>query len=69
MGLLFNVETCYKRNRHKNWLFAGFYHHCLMTMSVHMHAYHYPLFESGTKTSYRTIALCKKDRVLLSKYE
>ena len=29
--------------------FAGFCHHYLTTMSVHMHVYHYPLFESGTK--------------------
>ena len=47
--------------------FAGFCHHCLMTMSAQMHAYHYPLFESGMKTGLRAIALCRKDRVLLSK--
>ena len=29
--------------------FAVFCHRRLMTMSVHMHVYHYPLFESGTK--------------------
>ena len=29
--------------------FAGFCHHHLATMSVHMHVYHYPLFESGMK--------------------
>ena len=30
--------------------FAGFCHHRLVTTSVHMHAYRYPLFESGIKT-------------------
>ena len=30
-----------------------------------MHAYHYPLDESGTKTGLRVITLCRKDRVLL----
>ena len=43
--------------------FAGFCHHCLMTMSVHTHAYHYPLVESGMKIGLRAIALCRKDRV------
>ena len=47
--------------------FAGFCDHCLTTMSAHMHAYHYPLYESGTKIGLRMIALCRKDRVLLSK--
>ena len=45
--------------------FAGFCHHRLTTMGVHMLACHYPLFESGTKTGLRTITLCRKDRVLL----
>ena len=27
--------------------FAGFCHHCLITMSAHTLAYCYPLFESG----------------------
>ena len=30
--------------------FAGFCHHRLVTTSAHMHAYRYPLFESGIKT-------------------
>ena len=30
--------------------FAGFGHHCLANISAHMHAYRYPLFESGMKT-------------------
>lgn len=29
---------------------AGFLHHYVMIMSVHTHAYHYPLYENGTKT-------------------
>ena len=49
--------------------FAGFCQHCLMTMSVQTHAYCYPLCESGTKTGLRTIALCRKDRVLFSKHK
>ena len=48
--------------------FAGFCHHRLTTMSTQTHAYYYPLFENGTKTGLRTITLCRKDRVLLSKY-
>ena len=47
--------------------FAGFCHHRLTTMGVHMHACHYPLFEGEMKTGLRTITLCRKDRVLLSK--
>ena len=49
--------------------FAGFCHHRLTTMSVHTHAYRYPLVASGTKTDLRAIALCRKDRVLLSKHK
>ena len=49
--------------------FAGFCHHRLTTMSAHTHAYRYPLVESGMKTGLRAIALCRKDRVLLSKYK
>ena len=49
--------------------FAGFCHHRLTTMSVHMHVYHYPLIESETKTGLRTINLCRKDRVLLNKHK
>jgi len=40
---------------------AGFYHHCVTTMSMHMHAYRYPLYESGTKAGLCMIALCRKD--------
>ena len=29
--------------------FTSVYHHHLVTMSAHMHVYHYPLFESGMK--------------------
>ena len=47
--------------------FAGFCHHRFIAMSARTHAYHYPLVESGTKTGLRAIALCRKDRVLLSK--
>ena len=49
--------------------FAGFCHHCLAAMSVLMHAYRYPLVESGTKIGLRAIALRRKDRVLLSKHK
>ena len=47
--------------------FAGFCHHHLMTISVHMHAYCYPLFESGMKTGLWPTVLCRKDRALLCK--
>ena len=45
--------------------FAGFCHHRLTTMRLHMHAYPYPLVQSGTNTGLRAIALYRKDRVLL----
>ena len=64
MGLLFNVETS-----SEICCFAGFYHHCFMTMSAHTHVYHYPLFESGIKAGLRMIALCRKYRLLLSKHK
>ena len=38
-------------------------------MSAHTHVYRYPLVESGMKTGVRVIALCRKDRVLLSKHK
>ena len=44
--------------------FAGFCDHHLTTMSAHIHVYHYPLFESGTKVGLRMIASCRRDRVL-----
>ena len=34
-----------------------------------MHAYRYPLFESGMKTGLLTIALCRKDTVLLHEHK
>ena len=49
--------------------FAGFCHHCLTAMSVHTHVYRYSLVESGTKTGLRVIALCRKNRVILSKHK
>ena len=49
--------------------FAGFCHHRLTAMNVHMHEYRYPLVESGTKTGLRAIAFHRKDRVLLSKHK
>ena len=49
--------------------FVGFCDHHLMTMSVHVHAYCYPLFESGMKTGLRMSTLCRKDRVLLSEHK
>ena len=29
---------------------AGFWYHCVTTMSVRTHVNHYPLFESASKT-------------------
>ena len=49
--------------------FAGFCYYHLTAMSAHTHAYRYPLVESGTKTGLRVIALCRKDRILLSKHK
>ena len=50
--------------------FAGFCHHHLTAMSAITHAYRYPLVESRTKkTGLRAIALCRKDKVLLSKHK
>ena len=70
MGLLFTIETCYKRNGPKKvGCFAGFCHHRLTAMSAHTHAYRYPMVESGTKTGLRSITLCRKDRALLSKHK
>ena len=69
IGLLFNIETCIKEAGPIVGCFAGFCHHCLTTMSAHTYAYHYPLFESGMKTGFGTITLCRKDRVLLSQQE
>ena len=71
-----NEWNCFSIEKHviketvpKVGCFAGFYDHHLMNMSAHMHAYHYPLFETGTKTDLRMIDLCRKDRVLLSKHK
>ena len=49
--------------------FAGFCHHHFMAMSSHMHAYRYSLVESEMKIGLRTIALRRKDRVLLSEHK
>ena len=68
IGLVFNIETCYKRTSPKVGCFAGFCQHfCRPRVWAHTHGYHYSLFEIGTKTGLRTIAQCRKDRVLLSK--
>ena len=58
-----------KETGQKVGCFARFCHHHLMAMSAHTHAYHYPLVESGMKIDLRAIALCRKDRVLLSKHK
>ena len=47
---------------------VSFCHNCLSTTSVHMHAYCYPLIESGAKSGLRTIGLCRIDIVLLCKH-
>ena len=49
--------------------FTGFCHHRLTAMNALTHAYRYPLVESRTKTGLRAIALCRKDKVLLSKHK
>ena len=50
VGFLANIKTFIKEMGSKVGCFAGFYHHPVTTISVHTHAYCYPLFESGTKT-------------------
>ena len=40
---------------------AGFWYHHVTIMGAHMHAFCYPLFESGTRTGLKTITLCRKD--------
>ena len=74
--LLFTIDKCYKRfkrNRPGSWLFCWFLYHRLTAMSAHAHAYRYPLVESRTKSrtkrGLRAIALCRKNRVLLSKHK
>ena len=49
--------------------FAGFCHHSLMTMNAQMLLYCYPLLENATKTGFRMMASCRKDKVLLSKHK
>ena len=58
-----------QRNEHKINVgcFAGYCYHCLATISVHIHAYRYLLFEIGMKTGLWTIALCRKDIAQLCK--
>ena len=58
----------WKWNGSKNWVFAGFCHHCLAIMSVHMYVYHYPLLESEMKTCLWTITLSIKYIVLAVKW-
>ena len=43
--------------------FAGFCHHRLMTVSMHIHMYCYPLFKSGMKTGLRMIV--EKDKITI----
>ena len=69
MGLLFNIKNVIKETDPKVGCFAGFCDRNLTTISVYVHACRYPLLESGTKTGLKTIALCRKDRVLLSKHK
>ena len=53
MGLLTNIKPCFENETALK--FADFCHCCLAIMSVHMYAYHYPLFESEMKTGWWTI--------------
>ena len=61
MALLTNITHVIKETGPKVGCFALFCHYCLVTMSVHTHTYHYPLFESGMKTGLCVIALCRKN--------
>ena len=52
-GITFQYRNMFiKETGIKVSCFVGFCDHHLMTMSAHTHAYHYTLFESGTKTGY-----------------
>ena len=49
IGLLTNIKHVVNEMGLKIGCLAGFFHHCVTTTSVHMHVYHYPLYEIGTK--------------------
>ena len=44
--------------------FVGFCHHHWVTMSAHVHVYHYPLFDKRMKTGLWTVILSRKDIAL-----
>ena len=48
-GVAIQYKTVINKMAPKVGCFACFHHHRLVTMSVHTHAHHYPLFESETK--------------------
>ena len=69
MGLLANIKCFTKEMGSKVDCFAGFYHHCLATISMPTHVNFYCLFKSGIKTGLWTTPLCRKDTTLLPKYK
>jgi len=50
VGLLTNIKCVINETGLEVGCLAGFFHHCEATTNVHIHAYHHPLCESGTKT-------------------
>ena len=69
MGLLANIKCFTKKMGSKVDCFAGFYHHCLATISMPTHVNFYYLFKSGIKTGLWTTPLCRKYTTLLPKYK
>ena len=67
IGMLTNIKYAIKRTGSKVGCFVGFYHHYLVTMSVHIHVYRYPFFESGMRKGLQTINLNRKDLILVCK--
>ena len=49
-GIVNQCKHFTKETDPKVGCFAGFCHHCLVTMGTHTYVYHYPLFKSGIKT-------------------
>ena len=43
--MITNTKSCYKKMGSKAGCLAGFWHHCVMTMSARMHVYRYLLLD------------------------
>ena len=67
--MLTNIKNYFKEMSLKVCRFTGFCHHCMSATNPYMHVCRYPLFESGIRTCWWTITLCRKDTELLYKYK